>query len=108
MFAVPEEICGLPAIGFVEGMACGSVYFGLDDPMYQNIGMNPGVHYVSYDGTVIDLMAKVNYYQAHPTELMNIGEAGSKFVLENLEPTVVYSKFIRQLKLALALSKTIH
>jgi hypothetical protein len=106
MFAVPEEICGLPAIGFVEGMACGSVYFGLDDPMYQNIGMNPGVHYVSYDGTVIDLMAKVNYYQEHPTELIKIGEAGSKFVLEYLNPTVIYSKFVRQLKLVL--SKKIH
>jgi hypothetical protein len=108
MFAVPEEICGLPAIGFVEGMACGSVYFGLDDPMYQNLGMNPGVHYVSYDGTVIDLMAKVNYYQQHPTELAQIGEAGSRFVLEHLSPTVVYSNFVRQLRMALDLSETVH
>jgi hypothetical protein len=108
MFAVPEEICGLPAIGFVEGMACGSVYFGLDDPMYQGIGMSPGVHYVSYDGTVIDLMEKVNYYQEHTTELIKIGEAGTKFVLNNLNPTAVYSKFVHQLELALPLSKTVH
>lgn len=108
MFAVPEEVCDLPAIGFVEGMACGSVYFGLDDPMYRSIGMNPGVHYVTYDGTVIDLMVKVNYYQEHPIELIEISKAGAQFVLNNLNSTVVYDNFLHQLELILASSKTIH
>jgi hypothetical protein len=99
MFAVPEEICGLPAIGFVEGMACGSVYFGLDDPMYRDIGMYPGIHYVSYDGTVVDLMSNVNYYQEHPVELIKIRDAGYKFVLEKLNSVAIYSNFFHQLTL---------
>jgi len=97
MFAVPEEICDLPAIGFVEGMACGSAFFGLDDPMYRDLGLIPGIHYVSYDGTVIDLMNKVRYYQSHVDELELIANCGYEFVTQNFKPEVVYGNFIKML-----------
>lgn len=106
MFTVPEEICSLPAIGFVEGMACGSVYFGLDDPMYRDIGMYPGIHYIGYDGTVADLMIKVDYYQIHPEELSKIGQNGYRFVSENLNQAVIYDDFVQQLALAAAAKKS--
>ena len=51
MCLVGEEILGVPGIGYVEGMACGCAYIGLDSPMYRNLGLIPGVHYISYDGT---------------------------------------------------------
>ena len=94
MFAVPEEICDLPAIGFVEGMACGCVYFGVESAMYRDLGMLPNVHYVSYDGSIDDLVNKVRYYQSREDELERIANNGCDFVQNNLNPDVVYSKFL--------------
>lgn len=98
MFAVPEEICDLPAIGFVEGMACGCAYFGLDDPMYRDIGIIPGIHYIAHDGTMSDLMAKVRYYQNHIDELKLIAKTGNEFVTNKLTQASVYSTFFELLK----------
>ncbi|MCE9551700.1 MAG: glycosyltransferase [Betaproteobacteria bacterium] len=97
MFAVPEEICDLPGIGFIEGMACGSAYFGLDDPMYRDLGMVPGVHYVAYDGTVEGLVEKVAYYQTRRDELEVIAEQGYRFATEQMSADAVYSRFLDQL-----------
>lgn len=99
MFAVPEEICDLPAIGFVEGMACGAAYLGLANPMYQDIGMVPNVHYIEYDGSVVDLMHKARFYQAHPEELRKIAEAGCQFAHRHLNSNTVYAAFVDSLKL---------
>jgi hypothetical protein len=99
MFVVPEEVCNLPAIGFVEGMACGCAYFGLDDPMYSDLGMKAGIHYVTYDGTVEDLMAKVRFYQLpdNVSLLERIAERGCDFVNERLRAESVYSAFVDRL-----------
>lgn len=98
MFAVPEEVCGLPAIGFVEGMACGSAYVGLDAPMYRDLGMVPGVHYIAYDGSIDDLMFQVRYHQQNPERTQAIAEAGRNFVQTVLAPEVVYGAFVRSLR----------
>jgi len=97
MFAVPEEVCGLPAIGFVEGMACGSAYVGLDAPMYRDLGMVPGVHYIAYDGSIDDLMSQVRYHQRHPERTQAIAEAGRNFAQTVLAPEVVYGAFVSSL-----------
>ena len=39
MHIVGEEILGVPGIGYVEGMACGSAYIGLDSPMYRRYSL---------------------------------------------------------------------
>lgn len=104
MFVVPEEICDLPAIGFVEGMACGCAYIGLDNPMFRDIGLVPGTHYIAYDGTLPDLMSKVRYYQQHIDELETIATCGYEYVVHHLSPDTVYKKFFQQLK-ALATEK---
>jgi hypothetical protein len=98
MFAVPEEVCGLPAIGFVEGMACGSAYVGLDVPMYRDLGMLPGVHYIAYDGSIDDLMSQVQYHQQHPERTQTIAEAGRNFAQTVLAPDVVYGAFVNSLR----------
>lgn len=79
MFIVPEEISGLPGISFVEGMRCGCAYIGIDDPMYTDLGMMPGVHYISYDGTFVDLINKIKYYQNNPKDLESIAFNGYEF-----------------------------
>lgn len=99
MFTVPEEICDLPAIGFVEGMACGAAFFGLDSPMYRDLGMTPGEHYVAYDGSLEDLVLKISYYQEHLDELQVIAECGHNFVCTNLSQKKVYDDFISNLSL---------
>lgn len=97
MFAVPEEVCDLPGIGFIEGMACGAAYLGLDNPMYRDIGMVPGVHYVSYDGTLKGLTEQVAYYQVHTEELELIAEQGYLLACTKLSSDSVYSRFIERL-----------
>lgn len=100
MFAVPEEICDLPAIGFVEGMACGCAYFGIDSPMYRDLGLLPDIHYVTYDGTVEGLMDKVRYYQEHHADLERIAREGCEFVRSHLSANTVYLQFFKHLESA--------
>jgi len=97
MFSVPEEICNLPAIGFVEGMACGCAFIGLDDPMYSDIGLIPGEHYVAYDGSLEGLMDAVDYYQINSEKLKNIAENGRKFVIEKLSANKIYGDLVDHL-----------
>lgn len=99
MFSVTEEVCNLPAIGFVEGMACGCAFFGLDDAMYRDIGMIPGEHYVAYDGSLEGLMEAVNYYQINSDKLKNIAENGHRFVIEKLSANNVYGDLVARLNL---------
>lgn len=63
MHLVGEEILGIPGIGYVEGMACGSAYIGLDSPMYRELGLIPGIHYITYDGTMEGLRKTVEFWQ---------------------------------------------
>lgn len=82
MCIVGEELIGLPGIGFVEGMACGCAYIGQTVGYYEDYGMQEGVHYIGYDGTLDDLKAKISYYQQpeHQQELEAIAQAGCEFV----------------------------
>lgn len=99
MFTVPEELGDLPAIGFVEGMACGCAFFGLDSPMYRNLGFVPGVHYVAHNGTLEDLVEKIRFYQqpSQLTQLEQIAERGCKLVSEKFRAEVVYQEFLDRL-----------
>jgi spore maturation protein CgeB len=94
MFVNAEEVIGLPGVGFVEGMACGTAYIGLKSPMYEDIGMRDGVHYIGYDGSLEDLCKKIAYYQNHGEKLERIAENGYAFVRETCNPDIVMRKFI--------------
>ena len=83
MFVCPHEICDLPGIGFVEGMACGAAFIAEENSMYNNLGMIDGVHYINYDGSIKDLIIKIKYYQKHSDELEQIAENGYNFVIQN-------------------------
>ena len=94
-----EEILGVPGIGFVEGMACGCAYIGLDSPMYRDVGLVPGVHYITYDGTKEDLKRVIEYYQMdeHQEELEKIAKTGCDFVRQNFNGEVVAKRLINNL-----------
>ena len=99
MFTVTEEISDLPAIGFVEGMACGCVFIGLENVMYTDLGLIPGVHYVTYDGSFDDFISKVRFYQRpeNISKLEIIAENGNNFVNKNFRADHVYSNFFNKI-----------
>lgn len=95
MFICPEELVGMPGIGFVEGMACGTAYIGLKDKMYECLGLIPDYHYITYDGTLSDLEKKVSYYESHPKELETIAANGTKFVRDHFNTKKVSDDFFK-------------
>lgn len=100
MFVCPEEYVGMPGIGFVEGMACGCAYIGIEHEMYQSLGLIPQIHYISYDGTISGLAIVIKYYQEHEKELEIIAKTGMDFVRSNFNGQVVADNFFRDIKIA--------
>ena len=94
MCVCAEELVGLPGIGFVESMACGCAYIGIDHDMYRSLGLIPGEHYISYDGTYEDLIRKIEYYQNNESKLSQIAIKGREFVLEKFAEKKVMDDFI--------------
>lgn len=99
MCIVGEERIGLPGIGFVEGMACGTAYLGIDSPMYRDYGLIPGIHYIAYDGTKEGLRETIEYYQMpeHQEELERIATTGCEFVRKNFQGDVVAEYLLKEL-----------
>jgi hypothetical protein len=97
MSVIPEEIIGLPAIGFVESMACGCAYIGINDPMYRDIGLIPGKHYIAYDNTIDGLQKVIGFYQDKPRELQMIAETGYNHVLKYFNGKYIASQFYHEL-----------
>lgn len=101
MCIVGEEILGIPGIGFVEGMACGCAYIGQNKGYYEDYGMQEGIHYIGYDGSLSDLCSKIKYYQMpeHQDELERIANAGYEFAIDNFNGQRVAKKLIQRLML---------
>ena len=99
MCLVGEEIMGIPGVGFVEGMACGCAYIGQNKGYYEDYGMQEGVHYIGYDGSIEDLKAKISYYQMpeHQEELERIAKTGCEFVRKNFCGPVIAKVLIDKL-----------
>ncbi len=97
MSVVPEEVTGLPAIGFVESMACGCAFIGIEHPMYADLGLRAGEHYISYDGTLQGLQAVVRHHQGRPEAVARIAAAGQAFVRDRLSPVAVAERFRQEL-----------
>lgn len=99
MHLVGEEILGVPGIGYVEGMACGSAYIGLDSPMYKDLGLIPGIHYITYDGTKEGLKKTIEYWQKEENqeELERIAQRGYEFVCKNFNGAAVSKQLMEQL-----------
>lgn len=100
MCVVGEEILGVPGIGYVEGMACGCAYIGLDSPMYTDVGLIPGVHYITYDGSKEDLKKVIEYYQMdeHQEELETIAKTGCEYVRTHFNGNAVAEKLLHDLE----------
>lgn len=104
MCLVGEEILGIPGIGFVEGMSCGCAYIGQNLGYYEDYGMQEGVHYIGYDGTLEDLKTKIAYYQQpeHQEELERIANAGYEFAQTHFRGDIVAKELLEKLQKAQA------
>lgn len=100
MCIVGEEILGIPGIGFVEGMACGCAYIGIDSPAYRDWGLVPGIHYITYDGTKEDLKRVIEYYQMdeHQEELERIARTGYDYVRTHFNGDAVAETLLHDLE----------
>lgn len=99
MHLLGEEILGVPGIGFVEGMACGSTFVGIDSPMYRDHGLVPGKHYITYDGTKEGLKSTIEYWQRPENQdrLEEIARTGCNFVRENFRGEKVAESLMSEL-----------
>lgn len=93
----PEELVGMPGIGFVEAMSSGCAYIGIDHYMYKCLGLESGKHYITYDGTLNDLQAKVMEYLSKPEKLAEIAKCGTDFIRSNFNEGNVAVNFEKQL-----------
>lgn len=100
MCIVGEEILEIPGIGFVEGMACGCAYIGQDMQAYKDWGLLPGVHYITYDGTIEDLKRVIEYYQMdeHQAELERIARTGCEYVRTHFNGDTVAKVLLSKLE----------
>lgn len=94
MFVAPEGLNDTPPIGFVEGMSCGSALFAINNEMYTDLGLVNDVHYVSYDGSLEDLISKIKYYQKNNAKLKIIATNGHNFVIDHFNPKRVSQSFV--------------
>lgn len=98
MFVCGEEIVGLPSNNFVEGMACGTAFVGIDHPMYTELGLKNGTNYIAYkEGDLEHLRSRVAYYQKHSDKLEAIADAGYRFVQKHFSEPIVADRFWKDL-----------
>lgn len=99
MHVVGEEILGIPGIGYVEGMACGSAYIGIDSPAYRDLGLIPGVHYIAYDGTKDGLRDTIRHWQKpeNQGELESIARCGCDYVRSRFRGPEVAASLMKRL-----------
>jgi hypothetical protein len=76
---IGEEASGFPALGAFEALACGCVYIGQPD-YYRGLGLEAGLHYAPYNGSLEDLEKQKKFLDDHPDQALKISSAGASFV----------------------------
>lgn len=77
---VGEEVVGFPGIGAFEAMACGCVLIGQEN-CYRGLGLESGVHYIEYDGTIENLKSIVEKTADNKVEIISC--AGFEYIKKN-------------------------
>ncbi len=93
MFLAPEELSGMSAISFIEGLSCGAVFIGKKGAMYEDLGFRDGVNYIAYNGSLEDLSKKIIFYQKNSEKLKIIADNSYSFFLEKFTQQKVFETF---------------
>lgn len=89
---VGEENTGFLAIGALESMGCGCILLA-QEKCYKGLGLIDGIHYVSYDGTLPNLIEKFHQLNEMPIqELEKISQASVDF-MQNYKSKKSYENF---------------
>lgn len=96
LFLCPEDAHFNPGVGFVEGMACGTAFIGINNGIYESFGMKEGRDYIGYDGSLEDLKQKIQYWtdDANKEKLEAIANSGMEFVHTQFNPIKVAQDYI--------------
>ena len=91
---VGEELSGFPALGSFEAMSRGAVLFGPKLHL-QGLGLVPGRHFIDYDGTLEDLLAKMHSHAGE--NLASIARAGEVVICANYSAETIHATWLRAL-----------
>ncbi len=98
VFAISgEELSGCPTIGSFEAMASGAVVFLSKKYNYRSLGLRAGIHYIGYDGSLADLILKINFFRNKKNILENISNNAVNFTQTNCTKSALNSSFYKQL-----------
>lgn len=85
---VGEELTGFPALGALEAMACGCVLFAQAD-YYRGLGFEPGIHFLHYDGSLAELIARLEVVKEHQA----ISESATRDVRDRFAAGSVFTRW---------------
>jgi hypothetical protein len=94
---VSEEISHAPALGFFESMACGAIPIGIDNFIYNDIGLKPGINYLPFDGSLGSLLSTIKTAWGDPQIIEPMVNENLGFVERCLRQERVAEKFIYEL-----------
>lgn len=94
---VSEELTHAPALGFFESMACGAIPIGIDNFIYNDIGLRPGRHYLPFDGSLGSLLGTIQAIWQNPQIIEPIVGENLTFVEQHLRQDKVAAKFLQEL-----------
>jgi hypothetical protein len=94
---VSEELTHAPALGFFESMACGAVPIGIDNFIYNDIGLQPGRNYLPFDGSLGSLLTTIQLVRANPRAIEPIVGENLAFVERYLRPERIAQRFLDEL-----------
>jgi hypothetical protein len=95
---VSEELSYTPALGFFESMACGAVPIGVDSFIYNDIGLVEDRNYLTFDGSLGDLLAVVVQVAKNPDCISHIPAENQALIKRNFTEQAVLKRFISDLE----------
>lgn len=93
---VSEEITHAPALGFFESMACGAVPIGIDNFIYNDIGLQPGRHYLPFDGSLGGLLGTIQMVWQNSQIIEPMVGENLAFVEQHLRQEKVAARFVQE------------
>ncbi|MDN5104877.1 glycosyltransferase [Aliarcobacter butzleri] len=87
---VGEENIGFPAIGAFEAMACGCVLIGQKE-YYNSLEMEENIHYISYNGSLEDLVNKIEHLRKNPLIAEEISKNSINYIKNSF---LLYKKYL--------------
>jgi glycosyltransferase involved in cell wall biosynthesis len=87
----PAEIIGLPGIGAFEAMASGAILISNDNDLYSDYGLKENLNYISYNGTIDDLVYKIKSLLNDEDQIEILRKNSLQIINDNMRTEVCIS-----------------